>query len=76
MVHRINKIIMHAGFCLSDLKNDVALLRLAIPVNLDSKVGTVCLPKAGSRVIPGTKCWISGLDDFFNQYRQYQQVQK
>ena len=56
---------MHGGYCISEIKNDVALLRLAIPVTLGSKVGTVCLPDAGSRVLPGIKCWITGLDDYY-----------
>ncbi|XP_078380606.1 chymotrypsinogen B-like [Oculina patagonica] len=60
MVYRVNKIIVHAGFSMSYLRNDVALLRLAVPVKLDGKVGTVCFPKSGSGVSPGTRCWISG----------------
>ncbi|KAL9965246.1 hypothetical protein ACROYT_G029017 [Oculina patagonica] len=60
VVYRINKIIMHAGFSMSHLRDDIALLRLAVPVKLDRNVGTVCFPKSGSRVSPGTRCWISG----------------
>ncbi|KAJ7389461.1 Chymotrypsinogen B [Desmophyllum pertusum] len=61
VVYRINKIIMHSGFSMSHLRNDIALLRLAVPVKLNSKVGTVCFPPMGSRrVSPGTQCWISG----------------
>ncbi|KAL9965249.1 hypothetical protein ACROYT_G029020 [Oculina patagonica] len=60
VVYRINKIIMHAGYSNSHFRNDVALLRLAVPVKLDRKVGTICFPRSGSRVSPGTKCWITG----------------
>jgi secreted trypsin-like serine protease len=38
---------------------DFALVQLDSPMNLNSCVGTVCLPRSGD-VAPGTKCWISG----------------
>lgn len=66
VVYRINKIIMHAGFSMTHLRNDIALLRLAIPVKLNQKMGAVCFPKLGSRVFPGTKRWITGLNNSFS----------
>ena len=61
VTYRINKIIAHGGFSMSHLRNDMALLRLAVPVKLSNKVGTVCFPKSQSRISPGSRCWISGL---------------
>ncbi|CAH3105561.1 unnamed protein product, partial [Porites lobata] len=60
VVYRVNKIIMHAGFSMSHLRNDIALMRLVKPVQLGPKVGTVCFPRKITRVATGTKCWISG----------------
>ncbi|XP_058971899.2 chymotrypsinogen B-like [Pocillopora verrucosa] len=60
VTYRINKIIAHGGFSMSHLRNDMALLRLAVPVKLSNKVGTVCFPKSESRISPGSRCWISG----------------
>ena len=64
VVYRVNKIIMHAGFSMSHLRNDIALMRLVKPVQLGPKVGTVCFPRKNTRVATGTKCWISGLSSF------------
>ena len=58
--YRINKIVTHPAYGVAYHRNDIALLRLVKPVKLDSKVGTVCFPPKGSRVAPGTRCWISG----------------
>ncbi|KAL9965244.1 hypothetical protein ACROYT_G029015 [Oculina patagonica] len=71
VVYRINKIIMHAGFSMSHLRDDIALLRLAVPVKLDRNVGTVCFPKSGSRVSPGTRCWISVCKDEVDSRKCY-----
>ena len=67
VVYRVNKIIMHGGFSMSHLRNDIALMRLVKPVQLGPKVGTVCFPRKNTRVAPGTKCWISGLSSFQNK---------
>ena len=67
VVHRVNKIIMHAGFSMSHLRNDIALMRLVKPVQLGPKVGTVCFPRKNTRVATGTKCWISGLSSLIKE---------
>ena len=67
VVYRVNKIIMHAGFSMSHLRNDIALMRLVKPVQLGPKVGTVCFPRKNSRVAKGTKCWISGLSSLIKE---------
>ena len=58
---------MHAGFSMSHLRNDIALMRLVKPVQLGPKVGTVCFPRKNTRVAPGTKCWISGLSSLIKE---------
>ena len=42
------------------LRHDVAVLKLATRVSLNSKIQTVCLPKHGSRVSLGTQCYVTG----------------
>ncbi|CAH3168809.1 unnamed protein product, partial [Porites evermanni] len=72
--YRINKIITHPAYGVAYHRNDIALLRLVKPVKLDSKVGTVCFPPKGSRVAPGTRCWISGSSAIsvrFKSHREY-----
>ena len=67
VVYRVNKIIMHAGFSMSHLRNDIALMRLVKPVQLGPKVGTVCFPRKNTRIATGTKCWLSGLSSLIRE---------
>jgi len=39
---------------------DIALIKLEKPMEMNSCVGTVCLPTEGSDVAGGTNCWITG----------------
>ena len=57
---RLKKIIQHSGFSMRHSRNDIALLQLEQPVQLSSKVNLVCLPQEGTKVAPGTSCYISG----------------
>lgn len=59
-VYKVSRVIKHPQFSMQHLRHDVAVLRLARPANLNSKVGTVCLPRHGSRVKPGTTCYVTG----------------
>lgn len=45
---------------MSHLRKDIALLQLDGEVQLSDKVNTVCLPLKGSRIPPGTECFITG----------------
>lgn len=45
---------------MSHLRKDIALLQLDGEVQLSDKVNTVCLPPKGSRIPPGTECFITG----------------
>ena len=42
------------------LNNDIALIELAAPVKLSSRVNPVCLPSSDSNVPTGSKCYITG----------------
>ncbi|XP_028397985.1 chymotrypsinogen B-like [Dendronephthya gigantea] len=56
--YRLRQLFMHEYY--SQLTNDIALLQLDRPVQTSSKVNTVCLPSAGSRVRAGSRCYITG----------------
>lgn len=55
----ISRITMHPSFNNRNLKNDVAVLRLATVVQLGQvpTIATVCLP---SIAFTGSRCWVSG----------------
>ncbi|XP_061221410.1 trypsin I-P38-like [Neopsephotus bourkii] len=57
-VIRVSKIILHAGFNSNTLDNDIMLIKLATPAQLNAAVQTVALPT--SCVTAGTECLISG----------------
>ncbi|XP_068716593.1 transmembrane protease serine 9-like isoform X3 [Montipora foliosa] len=56
----LKRVIKHPQFSMQHLRHDVALLQLARPAQLSSKVGTICLPGHGSRVRRDTTCYVSG----------------
>ncbi|KAJ7374323.1 Chymotrypsinogen B [Desmophyllum pertusum] len=57
----ISKVIIHPDFTSwPTLKHDVTLLKLSRPAKLGGKVNTICLPRHGSRVSLGTKCFVTG----------------
>ena len=47
-----------------NLNFDVALLQLNRPIQMSNKARAVCLPRQGSRIRPGSQCYIkdTGLD--------------
>lgn len=55
----VDRIIRHPDYNEGTVSADYALLHLESPVNVNSCVGTVCLPREGD-VQPGTTCWITG----------------
>ncbi|XP_015773233.1 PREDICTED: coagulation factor VII-like isoform X7 [Acropora digitifera] len=59
-VVRISRVIRHPQFSMSNLRHDVALLKLASPATISSKVGTICLPEQGSRIPQGSTCYVTG----------------
>ncbi|KXJ05222.1 Chymotrypsinogen B, partial [Exaiptasia diaphana] len=58
---RLRKLFKHEGFSMRHLRNDIALLQLQKPVEISTKVNTVCLPSSGSRAKAGAKCYITGI---------------
>lgn len=59
-VLKVSRVIKHPQFSMQHLRHDVALLKLSRAVSLGGKINTVCLPKHGSRVSQGAKCYVTG----------------
>ncbi|KAM7433611.1 hypothetical protein ABFA07_016185 [Porites harrisoni] len=57
---RLKRLFKHEQFNTRNLRNDIALLQLEKPISASSKVNTVCLPRSGSKVKEGTRCYITG----------------
>jgi len=55
----------HPRYNARTMENDFALVRLESAMEINSCVGTVCLPTEGADVPVGTKCWISGWGKLF-----------
>ncbi|XP_020915558.2 chymotrypsinogen A, partial [Exaiptasia diaphana] len=55
---RVSHFIKHPSYDDRRINNDIALLRLASPVQMSDKVGAVCLTKIKPQ--PGKKCYITG----------------
>ena len=56
----LSKVIAHERFDENDdLDNDIAVLELRTPAQLNNKVGTVCLPTSDVPAV-GTNCIITG----------------
>merc|ERR1719188_2463519 len=55
---RSQRLIMHPQYNSWTMSNDIALIQLSSPMQLNGCVGTVCIPS--SDVSPGTECWITG----------------
>lgn len=45
-----------------NLNFDVALLQLDRPIQMSNKARAVCLPGQGSRIRPGSQCYITGTE--------------
>jgi len=54
------EVYQHPSYSSSPTRNDYALVKLASPVEINSCVGTACLPEEGQDVAAGSKCWITG----------------
>jgi hypothetical protein len=59
-VHAVSRIIIHERFDLSTFNNDLALLRLTVPVQFNTHISPVCLPPLNSVLSAGTQCIIAG----------------
>lgn len=58
--YKLRQIIKHKGYSRSHLRNDIAVLQLETPIDASLHVNVVCLPKAGTRVVPGKNCYLTG----------------
>lgn len=59
-------IISHKDFVypqISDLANDIALVRLAKPVSMTREISPVCLPKPETLMPAGHFCYVTGWGD-------------
>jgi len=56
----ISKILMHPRFNVESLRFNVALIRLAAPVQLGDCVGVACLPEAEQDALPSMRCFTTG----------------
>ncbi|XP_073457114.1 transmembrane protease serine 11D-like [Aquarana catesbeiana] len=57
---KLRRIIVHESFIREDTGNDIALLELSNPVNLQQKIRTVCLPKASDIFPDDSSCYVTG----------------
>ncbi|XP_035671023.1 transmembrane protease serine 12-like [Branchiostoma floridae] len=56
----VKDIIVHENFVYDVLTNDIALVRLSRPANMDDWVSPICLPEEGEKVEEDTLCTTSG----------------
>ncbi|XP_070771039.1 transmembrane protease serine 3 [Enoplosus armatus] len=56
----VEQIIHHARYRPKGLDYDVALMKLATPLDFNGFVEPICLPNYGEEFEEGTMCWISG----------------
>ena len=59
-VYGVSKVEFNSEFNSWTLQHDVAVLKLSRPAKLGKKVGTICLPRQGSRARIGSKCFVTG----------------
>lgn len=62
----VDAIIPHKNFIypqVSDISNDIALVRLAKPVSMTREISPVCLPKPETLMPAGHFCYVTGWGD-------------
>lgn len=65
------QVVFHPSFNPTNLKNDVALLRLETPVKLDKHINLACIPEK-FQTFYGQRCWVSGWGE--NADRSFQPI--
>ncbi|XP_030633919.1 transmembrane protease serine 5 [Chanos chanos] len=58
--HAVEKIIYNKNYNHRSHDNDIALMKLKIPLNFSDTIRPVCLPQYDYDLPGGTQCWISG----------------
>ncbi|CAG9789679.1 unnamed protein product [Diatraea saccharalis] len=73
----VASVLIHEDYDKGSLKNNIALLFLAKPVELAPNVGVVCLPLPHNKALPGTKCYYTGWGkDKFGKEGHYSTILK
>lgn len=62
----VARIFIHPQYTATNLRNDIAILRLATPVQLGQvpTITTACIP---STVVSSIRCWVAG-EDFLETF--------
>jgi secreted trypsin-like serine protease len=71
----VDKIWRHPEYNETTVRADYALFHLDSPVNLNSCIGTACLPR-GEDVPAGTSCWVTGWGTLTSGGRQARTLQE
>uniref|UniRef100_G3WQC2 Transmembrane serine protease 3 n=1 Tax=Sarcophilus harrisii TaxID=9305 RepID=G3WQC2_SARHA len=58
--YSVDKIIYHSKYKPKRLGNDIALMKLAIPLTFDDMIQPICLPNSEEDFPDGKMCWTSG----------------
>ncbi|KAJ1112840.1 hypothetical protein NDU88_001101 [Pleurodeles waltl] len=58
--NRVEKIIYHSKYKPNSMSNDIALMKLTVPIAFNGLVQPICLPNYGEEFPDGKLCWISG----------------
>ncbi|XP_077482265.1 uncharacterized protein LOC144092954 [Stigmatopora argus] len=56
----VDTIILHPDFSISNYDNDIALVKLSLPVTFTDYIRPVCLPSSNSEFHNGTPSWVTG----------------
>lgn len=54
------KIVNHPYYDRDTFDNDIALVRLSMPVQMNDYISTICLASKDSVIHPGTYTWVTG----------------
>jgi len=73
----VERIIPHERYNSRTVQNDIALIKLKSPVQLNRRVSTICLPAAGSSPSVGSRqCYLSGWGSIQHPGRSHHTLQQ
>ncbi|OXB79543.1 UNVERIFIED_CONTAM: hypothetical protein H355_000359 [Colinus virginianus] len=58
--YSVEKIIYHRNYKPKTMGNDIALMKLAVPLAFNGHIEPICLPNFGEQFPEGKMCWVSG----------------
>ncbi|XP_065067993.1 uncharacterized protein LOC135693432 isoform X3 [Rhopilema esculentum] len=73
---QVQKVIPHPQYSRQTLNNDIALMKLSLPVTFGKYVKPVCLPDHDQEVPIGTKCFITGWGKIKHPGRMHHTLQQ